>query len=156
MNPIIIIINNTAVVIIITKALPSSTTSDNFHQVYHEASPDPGQKPESASSAQNLPAHINPHHRSLIWYFHFLPLLPLSPFSQPVSTTGPFLILLFSFPCTPFTFPDPHHIPVTSNISKLKYADQQQVLWKISFLESCGWSETLLGWLSNTQACWLR
>ena len=34
-------------------------------QVYHESSPDPGQKPESANSAQNLPAHINPHHRSL-------------------------------------------------------------------------------------------
>jgi len=34
-------------------------------KVYHEASPDPGQKPESASSAQNLPAHINPHHRIL-------------------------------------------------------------------------------------------
>jgi len=34
-------------------------------KVYHESSPDPGQKPESANSAQNLPAHINPHHRIL-------------------------------------------------------------------------------------------
>jgi len=35
-------------------------------KVYQESSPDPSQqKPESGSSAQNLPAHINPHHRIL-------------------------------------------------------------------------------------------
>ena len=70
-NNIATIISNNAMIInvigpiinTIDTITKSSTRSHHFHQVYHEASPDLGQKPESASSAQNLPAHINPHHR---------------------------------------------------------------------------------------------
>ena len=110
-------------------------TSPFARQVYHESSPDPGQKPESANSAQNLPAHINPHHRYCVNTFWCQKNDKHQPTSQVLCQN--FLVSNFELEMVP-----------VSKISGQKLISNQNC--RPGF---CDLSETLLGWRNSTPAC---